>query len=428
MPSSAGPNTAGESNLVFAYDLGDVVNSYKGEPTTNTVRYSNNVTGSNYGYNDEYEPCQLVKTWIPSLPTPLGYGATQLTQQAVNSYLHCLNWFDSDEDGKRCLSAFIFPLTSGITNLFLGMVADGSNGVFFNLDTLAITYGGGISNTNAFITPVIGYPGWYRVGANIEGRPGGWVASFGIGQNQQYTPSAPFKSFYLCGLQYERGGPTHVTQPLPSLNGAATARSVTQGLLPLVGSTSIDLTNVSFDNNAQMIFDGTDDNIALSSTVGNFGTNDWSISCWWKSSGTQDDYASIISQGFIYPISAGGWSFKVKNSSGENFLSFSYGTAGEAITNLVTSAACNDGNWHNLVAVKNVGTVTLYMDGVSVGSSSPGPSLSFGTGATTYLGYTPRDAAYLYGYLNNFTTYNRALSGIEVSQNYNAIKSRFNIT
>jgi len=52
MPSSAGPNTAGESNLVFAYDLGDAVNSYKGEPTTNTVRYSNNVTGSNYGYNN----------------------------------------------------------------------------------------------------------------------------------------------------------------------------------------------------------------------------------------------------------------------------------------------------------------------------------------------------------------------------------------
>jgi hypothetical protein len=307
------------------------------------------------------------------------------------------------------------------------MVADGSNGVFFNLDTLAITYGGGISNTNAFINPVIGYPGWYRVGANIEGRPGGWVASFGIGQNQQYTPSAPFKSFYLCGLQYERGGPTHVTQPLPSLNGAATARSVTQGLLPLIGSTSINLNSVSFDSTAQMVFDGTDDNISLDTSVGNLGTADWTISCWWKSNGTQDDYASIISQGFIYPISAGGWSFKVKNSSGENFLSFSYATAGEAITNLVTSAACNDGNWHNLVAVRSGGTVTLYMDGVSVGSTSPGASYSFGTGATTYVGYTPRDAAYVNGYLNTLTKYSRALAPSEVQTNYTVLRKRFNV-
>ena len=37
MPSSAGPNTFGEENLVFAYDLGDTANSYRGEPTENIL-------------------------------------------------------------------------------------------------------------------------------------------------------------------------------------------------------------------------------------------------------------------------------------------------------------------------------------------------------------------------------------------------------
>jgi len=37
MPTAVGPNTKGEENLVFGYDLGDVTNSYKGEPTTNIV-------------------------------------------------------------------------------------------------------------------------------------------------------------------------------------------------------------------------------------------------------------------------------------------------------------------------------------------------------------------------------------------------------
>ena len=201
MPTAVGPDTFGEENLVFGYDLGDVVNSYKGEPTTNLVRHSNNVTGSNYGYLDEYDVCDLVKTYNPNLKTPIGTGATLLTQQAVTSFWHALNWFDAEENGQKCLSAFIYPVTPGITNFFLGMIADGSNGVVFNLDTLEITYGNGISNRNAYIRAVPGYPGWYRVAANIEGRAGGWVASIGIGQYAEYTPSAPFKSFYLCGLQ-----------------------------------------------------------------------------------------------------------------------------------------------------------------------------------------------------------------------------------
>ena len=37
MPTHVGPNTFGEDNLVFGYDLGDVSNSYKGEPTVNLV-------------------------------------------------------------------------------------------------------------------------------------------------------------------------------------------------------------------------------------------------------------------------------------------------------------------------------------------------------------------------------------------------------
>ena len=36
MPTAAGPNS-NEQGLVFAIDLGDIKNSYVGEPTTNIV-------------------------------------------------------------------------------------------------------------------------------------------------------------------------------------------------------------------------------------------------------------------------------------------------------------------------------------------------------------------------------------------------------
>jgi hypothetical protein len=415
MPQASGPKQTAKENLVFAFDTADVINSYKGEPTTNTVRYSNNVTGSNYGYNNEYETCQLVKTWIPNLSTPLGYGATQLTQQAVNSYLHCLNWFDSDEDGKRCLSAFIYPQTSGITNLFLGMVADGSNGVIFNLNTLAITYGEGITNRNAFINPVIGYPGWYRVGANIEGRAGGWVASFGIGQYQQYTPSAPFKSFYLCGLQYERGGPTHVTQPLPSLSGAATARSVTQGLLPLVGSTSIDLTNVSFDNNAQMIFDGTNDKINLGLL---------------NITNTAFTYETIIKTdsitgGYSWILGKAGYNMGLNRY--DNYLKF---FLYDSSNNLYAAegGTLNTTSYFHVVGVYTGLNLQLYVNGVLINTSGAISTPKNYDGTDTYVG-TPNGSSLFYqGQIPVAKVYNRALTATEIQQNYKSYKTRFKLS
>ena len=42
MPTSVGPNTFGEENLVFGYDLADVSNSYRGEPTVNLISGGSN--------------------------------------------------------------------------------------------------------------------------------------------------------------------------------------------------------------------------------------------------------------------------------------------------------------------------------------------------------------------------------------------------
>jgi|LakMenE18May11ns_1017448.scaffolds.fasta_scaffold9897240_2 hypothetical protein len=402
MGIAGGPNL-NQDGLVFLYDVFDQDNSYKGKPTTNYFT-NGHFSGGN------------------GIPQEGGSNATNTIIQLDNpgNSPWVLQQNGNFTEYQINLGAELAPST---TYVMSGWYAESLN---FN-GTTTMMHARAFSNSGAHNATSDG------LGTVLYSRQVGsilWKYCY-----QAITTPADYSNNFNWYVGY--GSPSHTgyryytnlqmelgSTPSQFVNGT---RSTTQGLLDVAGTNQIDLTNVSFDVNAQMIFDGTNDNIALSSTVGNFGTNDWSISCWWKSSGTQDDYASIISQGFIYPISAGGWSFKVKNASGENFLSFSYATAGEAITNLVTSAACNDGNWHNLVAVKNVGTVTLYMDGVIVGSSSPGPSLSFGTGATTYLAYTPRDAAYLYGYLNNFATYNRALSGIEVLQNYNATKSRFNL-
>jgi hypothetical protein len=172
-------------------------------------------------------------------------------------------------------------------------------------------------------------------------------------------------------------------------------------------------------------FDGTDDYVQTSSTLGNLGSGDWTFSVWWKANGTQSDYVSLISQGFTGGISSGAWALKVKNSSVQNFISFSYASGFETINDVVTSTNANDGNWHNIVVKRSVNTCTLYMDGQSVGTFNVSGGFVFGTGAVTYIGYTPRDSAYILGNLGIIQKYTRALSDGEIIQNYGVYRNRF---
>jgi hypothetical protein len=392
MPSHGGPKLLGKENLVFAYDVADTKNSYKGEPTTN-------LAGPDF------------TTWDVDAS---GYSTTG-TRTILSTY-YCRIEDSSSNTRQR---KWIYGL-SGNTNYTFSVKfkkISGSPTLRFQIQP----YNGGSYITTYFPTTtdlrITDIDGWQTATYSITTPSGTDRVIWFIQDGDDYTGYS--HSFELKEIQLEQN--SHVT------SFSSSSRSATQSLLPIAGNLSIDVSNVSFNSNSQIVFDGTNDYIAMDTSIGNFGTSDWTINCWWKSNGTQAAYTSIIGQGFIYPISAGGWCFKVKNHSNVNFLSFSYATSGEAIVNVETSAACNDGKWHNLTAVRNGSIVTMYMDGVTVGSFSPGASYSFGTGATTYIGYNPRDSAYINGYLNSLMIYNRALSSIEVQTNYNQNKTRFNL-
>jgi hypothetical protein len=423
MPTSVGPNPSLDSNIVFSYDTGDTSNSYRGQPTTNTMRQSNNVTGTQYGYNNEYDTCQLVKTWNPSLKTPIGTGATLLTEQnSGNSPWYGLNWFDDSEDGKRCLSAYIYPVNS-VTQLRFGMVGDSSNSVFFNLVTRAITYGAGISNTNAFIQDVPGYPGWLRVGANIEGRSGGWVAFLGTGFESYYTPSTPYQSFYACGIQYERNIAPHCTQFTP----AETTRSATQGLLPLISNTSINLSSVSFNSNAQIVYDGTDDRIDLGN-LGTIGTT-YTIECIFNSSNVVN-YKNVFDMNYeTYPGVTGNVGPRLEQySDGTITVIWSGNTTNNsiAVNTPVTPISANT-NYH-MVFTQDGNNGSIYLNGTykSQNSNTYGYVQTFADanlGRGFYF-----DNRYFAGTLPIFKIYNIALSANQVKQNYQQYKTRFNLS
>jgi hypothetical protein len=405
--------------LVFGYDVGDSVNSYIGQPTTNTMRRSNDVTGVDYGFNNEYDTCQLTKVYHPEIKTPIGFGATLLSEQdSGNSPWYGLNWFDSDEDGRRCLSAYIYPVTDNI-ELRFGMVGDGSNSVSFDLNTRVISYGPGISNTNAFIEDVSGYPGWLRVGANIEGRGGGWVAFLGTGYNTSYSPSSPFQSFYVCGIQYERGIAPHCTQFTP----ANTSRSATQGLLPLIGNSEINLSNVSFNSSAQIVFDGSDDRLTLSpSTYGI--TNQFTIEVLCYPTQQVNGMFNFVGpngsdRGMMahWPWSDDYGYFDLTNTSGGFFRWYKINAGILNVKALYQFVLDTSGN----VSVRqNNEVMTPSETDVFNGNVSLGDSNTIGAF------YTNGGLAWA-GNIYIFKIYNRALTAGELTRNYNHYKTRFNL-
>lgn len=171
------------------------------------------------------------------------------------------------------------------------------------------------------------------------------------------------------------------------------------------------------------LFDGTNDYASGNSSIGSLGTGDWTISCWWKSNGAQSSYVTIIGQGFTGSPSNGSWAFKVSHSSGD--FNFTYCTP--TIVDNLSSNNPNDDTWHNLVAIRSGTSLILYKDTVSVKSITLPAGQTFGTGATTYIGYNPRDGTYLKGYLANLIIHNTAWSSSQLNAMFNAYRTRFGV-
>ena len=405
------------SGSVFAYDTGDTRNSYIGQPTTNDYGSSfRDFTGTGYSLFGEWvstEPTRFTKTYYPNLATPIGPGGTLVEESGTGGYHHLSRYGGGNESGAHSLSCYIYPLVSGITDFCIGMLGDNNNNIRFNLDTRVITYGGGISNTNAFIKDVPGWPGWLRVGANIEGRGGGWVGCFGYSSYTSYTGTAGGKKAYITGIQYE-----YTTQPTSFTTGT---RSATQGLLPLVGNNTLDLSNVSFDSNAQMTFDGTND--YLDFTAPNLsGTATVEMVC-------------KIGSGYSDKMFMGWSAYDVWCGSGH----LGYNTGNGDVYGISSSTVSSLGlvnNWkHYIFEMRSDVAYTnnkIYINGASqtlsqqLSGEAPG-NRNFNSGngriadwrLTGY--YMPMDCAV-------FKVYNRALSAGEVRQNYLHYKTRFNLS
>ena len=85
------------------------------------------------------------------------------------------------------------------------------------------------------------------------------------------------------------------------------------------------------------------------------------------------------------------------------------------------ATAFTRGVWHHVAAVRNNGTISLYLDGVfklsaTEGTSAPSYPLNMIAGAMAYSGYNPPRYNSFGGKLDEIRIYNRALSAAEIAE------------
>lgn len=142
------------------------------------------------------------------------------------------------------------------------------------------------------------------------------------------------------------------------------------------------------------------------------GTNNFTISFsfFFNGSATSGLIDNCLNYGgwgvWLWSTVAGNWNLQF------NYKNNSVGSA--AATNFSTGA------WHHVAAVRNNGTISLYIDGsfrlsATEGTTAPTYPINMQAGAMCYGGYTPPRYNPFGGKIDEIRIYNRALSAAEIN-------------
>jgi hypothetical protein len=531
MPTSSGPNTSGEESLVFAYDTGDITNSYIGEPTANLIPSANLNSYPTYGnswgtYNtNRYYPFfsigtvssvsnNIVTTTGPHTmrsfdvlrPETNGGGVTTGTNyqvKRISDTQFSLHSYNSSQDGSQGyvnpatgqfkvhdsywldervpINASNFP-TSWVGEAHLpnaalvkevipgGFPTGGGRGTdcirahWFRTDgvTDGMAYGADASiipgtpvylscwlksvDANAVGKSINFYHYTYGVTGPTAYATGCTLGPVGVWQRFGYTftsPNSAAISYWfpdsanmkvdIANIQIEQKN--HAT---PFIAGT---RTTTQGLLPVVGNSTIDLSNVSFDSNAQMTFDGTDDKVhGVSTNLSYLSSSAIEFIVTPESTGVR-----MMVGGYRHNEGYSSPTIGAVYIDTDNKFKASVITAAEVYRYVESTTTISANQTYHVVFNKDTtsGIMQLYINGIAQGAQTFNAA-TYGqwSSAGSYIGSNTLDFGksfntsagqgwggdFLNGKLPVVRLYSRTLTAQEVRQNYQQYKTRFNLS
>ena len=341
----------------------------------------------------------------------------QISITANSSTNYCISSFVKDVNGTGISPDFYV--------FFLGSSTKGSY-INYNFSTDTITSfasdGGGIQPT---IYGRILYPnGWVRIYFVVNDANSGsnTTLQYRIYPNGRGANTTGAMGFY--GSQIEIG--SNVSEYYET-TGTTKTRGTTWTNLSSGNNATLQ-NNLRYNNAGRMQFDGVSDYIQFSSTT--ISRNGGAFSIWFY----VDDFTTftagktvnsrILIRGDdtyrkMIALYNGGYGYENNTNSNPGEL------AGRT-TPPYDNSAITSGQWINFVMSNGNSQSTFYINGVFDRTLNVSDDLQL-----RYIGYGAFDRTsypdYLRGKVSNFKIYNRALTAVEVQQNFDALRGRFGI-
>ena len=383
MSSHCNPSVV-DDGLVFLYDVEDI-QSYKGEPTTNV----NTFTLSDSGTDGSGQSSVGTRTIITDNHVRIVDVASNTRQSHLITGLTASTTYTVSIRYKKLVG----------TPTFRFQIQDYSGSSYLRT----------IKFTNTSEIGVEDVEGWQLAS---------WTFTLGSDANAVriwYQDGADYTtythSFELKNPQLE--AKSHAT---PYVDGT---RSATQGLLDRTGNSTIDISNASFDSNAQMTFDGTDDYAEVADQNSLDLTTAMSFEFVVKPDSSQSNpYPRLIDKS-VYLL-------HLTSTSPFGVYQNIYTSGGLRQTGI--SSVVTAGNWNHIVCTYDGQYGKIYVDAELVKTRDFGSVLACNTNSSSLKiagdGTTNRP---LNGEMPISKIYNKILTASEVLQNFNATKSRFGL-
>ena len=166
-------------------------------------------------------------------------------------------------------------------------------------------------------------------------------------------------------------------------------------------------------------FDGVNDFVTFGTSTGNFGTSDFTMDWWMKTSLSVPQ--SVISKRAV----CGAVNFyDVRMKVGKVVFEIRQATPTSIIGNVVSASAVNDGQYHHIAAVRQGVTSRIYVDGVLEATTTASGVININNTAQFTAGRSPcigiGGTVHYKGEFDEIEIFNKALSTSEIQAIFNA--------
>jgi hypothetical protein len=415
MGSHSGPEIV-NNGLVFTYDMGNPLKSWKGAPATNLITETNlnNWTKS-------------ATTSTSNFQTPYKLQAYSITDSNAADYSSISrNITVANNSSSYTVSLFV-KKTTGATSARLGFNIGFNTGgttvsvnARFNSDT-------GVATTGTVVSQGDWWYWYFTISNNGTGNTN-LFCNF-------YPATGPYNSSdNVIGVGTAIIGELMIVAGSVQARFVSGTRSNTQAILDWTGKNTITANSLTYNVDGTASFGSSDNNLQVPHST-NFNFNGtFTVSAWIKinSFNTSSIY-NIVSKKASFNNTQKGWScqydyrttgvLQFRNNDG-TVLNDSTPTSTIDNTSLLNQTTA----WVNSVWVISGVNIFFYING-NQRQNSTATFTNTDTTNSIYIGKTVgsiADPAALMN-LDNLNIYNRALTAAEVQQNFNALRGRYGL-